>query len=139
MSEVDINLFQGLFNADGSTKKSASAPQAPELPDEIIISGKNEVGSIIEHEGQQWLVSQCERETEVTPANARDEYDERLPIGWHSWLVKVKDKALVVVSEQVKLGKARFTGSTSVLFDDEEYAFDLAKLAYSDEIGLYQR
>lgn len=108
--------------------------------DDVTISGKNEVGSIIEYCGESWLVTHCYEETGHEPAQIRDEMDEVPPQGWYSELFRVRDnlKAIQVVAEQHQDGQARFTGPHTVKFADEQYAVDMRHLAYSPEIGLYE-
>ncbi len=146
MNESADKLFGALFsNTTGHDMQSYGTEQPasaqPELPEEIIIAGKNEAATIIEYKGSQWFVAGCEYESEVTPADTRDEMDERLPIGWHSWLVKVQpgNKALEVVAELVKDGKATLNSSQTVMFPDEQYSSFLRDMAYSEELGLYDR
>jgi len=104
---------------------------------EVIISGEQEVGTIIEYRGEQWLVTHCAKETEVEGA-VNDECDERLSLGWHSWLVRLDAKVMEVVAEQYAEGAVRFTDSTVVRFADEDFAHSLFDLAYSAD-GLYDK
>lgn len=110
----------------------------PAGQDDVIIAEKHEVGSIIEYRGEKWLVTLCEKETEEE-GTVNDEYDERLPLGWHSWLVRLAPQVMQIVSEQFGEGAAQFTSSTTVQFTDEQYAHSLFDLACSPESGLYDK
>src|SRR5437899_3545409 len=54
---------------DVPLKDEPGEPVQRARDDEIIIGAKNDLGSIIEYGGERWLVSWCEEEAEVTPAN----------------------------------------------------------------------
>lgn len=144
-TEIDLDFFQKLYGDDPSNDKPlhASEPESapvpvPEQHNEVIIDGRYEVGAIIEYRGESWLVTLCEQETEAEGA-ANDEYDERLPLGWHSWLVRLPAKVMETVAEQYTEGAARFTDSTVVRFADEDFAHSLFDLAYSPTDGLYDK
>lgn len=146
--EPDMDFFEKLYGSDPSNekllhteeyRKEAEQPiPVPAGRDEVIIDGKQEVGSVIEYRGEQWLVTLCAKETEVESAS-NDEYDERLSLGWHSWLVRLDPKVMEIVAEQYAEGAAHFTDSTVVRFSDETSAHSLFDLAYSPENGLYDR
>jgi hypothetical protein len=106
--------------------------------EEGTISGKNEVGTIIEYCGESWLVTDC---YEVTGNEYTHEEDEDQAPGWYSNIFRVRDntKAMQAVSEQYQEGQAHFTGPTTVKFSDEEYASDLRDLVYAPDRGLYDR
>ncbi len=143
---IDYGFITSIYGNDPANEKplpveTTTESVQPELPEEIIIGGQNTVGSLVEYKGQRWLVTLSESEDGVTSADARDDMDEQLPPGWHSWLVKVQpgNTALEVVAELVKSGEARLLGSADVLFTGEKYSSSLRDLAYSDELGVYDR
>ena len=136
-------IFQSLITASGAygpPERESEPPVVVPKANEIIIPGKNEVGSLIEYKGAQWLVTACEE-----PAHDADMEDDldipSLGYGLHSWLVKVQsgNKALEVVALLLKSGEATLTGPSTLLFKDEQYASLLSDLAYSAELGVYDR
>ena len=149
------DFFSKLYGGDGRNEpfradaqpvqdEPEAAPVVEEVPatpaDDLIISGKQEVGSIIEYKGRTWLVTHIEREDGVAPADIRDEMDEVLPRGWHSWLVEVQpgNKALPVLVELIDQDEAAITFTDTAMYRDGEYAF-IRDLAYTSELGLYDR
>jgi len=121
--------------------KPLPEPEQSALPDEIELLNQEQVGTIIEYRGSEWLVTTCYYLTERNVIDIEDVNDVSLSVGWHSHLMKVQpgDKLLLSLAELVQTGEARFTSATTVLFADEEYATPLDDLAYSDELGIYKK
>lgn len=113
----------------------------PTHVDDLIVSGKNEVGAIIEYRGEEWLVTSCYQESGAERRDIRDEMDEVPPAGWYSALFRVRTnhQAMQIVAEQVRAGQAQFTGPCTVKLADEQYTSDLRDLAYDAERGLHVR
>jgi hypothetical protein len=105
----DMDLLSSIFGdipMDEAEYQAYKKPvEDPEYRDEIALSGKQEVGEIIEHAGDRWLV------VESFESDGRDTHDEDpdpLPAGWWSSLVRLTPERAPMLEElarQYKAGK----------------------------------
>src|SRR5258708_3104916 len=142
--EFDLDLFNMIPDPDDPTWGQAQPPEQKETKDEIVIDSQETVGSIIEFHGDKWLVVSSRYITAKEAADLEDGWDAYVQPGWDTVLRKVKegDKSLEVVAELVQSGNARIEyrqGKQGALFLDEQQFIPLDDLAYSSEIGLYQK
>ena len=142
--EFDEVLFNMIPDPDYPSWGQAQPPEQKEAEDEIVIDSQEQVGSIIEFHGDKWLVVSSRYITAKEAADLEDGWDAYVQPGWDTVLRKVKqdDKSLEVVAEQVQSGNAHIEyqqGKQGVLFLDEQQFIPLDDLAYSSEIGLYQK
>ena len=143
--EFDEDLFNMIPDPDDpSWGQAQSKPEQKEAEDEIVIDSQETVGSIIEFHGDKWLVVSSRYITAKEAADLEDGWDAYVQPGWDTVLRKVKpdDKSLEVVAEQVQSGNARLEyrqGKQGVLFLDEQQFIPLDDLAYSSDLGLYQK
>ena len=139
--EVDIEIFNIWMDSAEEAVTNPQPEPLEELPNEIEINSQEPVGTIIEYQGQQWLVTASSYISRQDTIDAEEINDVVLEVGWHSHLVKVHpgDKLLPTIAELVQSGEARFTDYNVILFSDEEYATLLSDLAYDVEIGVYNK
>lgn len=132
---IEIETHRKRTGVDSQPAKEMPVPAGISL---VTISGQNTIGEIITYRGEAWLVTHCWNEAGSGNEDEEEEYGPA-PLGWNTSLVRVSPEVMEVVSEQYQIGAAQFTGATTVKFADEEYASSLLDLAYSPEIGLYDR
>ena len=140
--EVDEGILAMLIEAEEEWDNRSSRPEPKPVPTketEIVIDTKERVGSIINFEGKQWLVTESEYISESEAADLEDGLDVFLSSGWHTTLVNLDPNVMAVLAEQHESGQAQFPSRNTVKFPDEEQVIKLTDLAYSQEIGLYDK
>lgn len=140
--EPDTAILNILVEAEEAWENRFSQPlpePAPTDKTEVVIDTKEQVGSVIEFQGKWWLVTQSEFISESEAADLEDGFDLFLLPGWHTTLVRLDPAVMTVLAEQYQDGQAQFPSRDTVKFPDEEQAIKLTDLAYSKEIGLYDK
>lgn len=149
--ELDENLFNLLPDPDypeswGKAQPSSETEKAPEEEAEFVSNVAHKVGEEIADDGHVYLVIQNSYYiSERDAADIEDGWDAQVSVGWHT-LARLKSTAIEVVVEQVQAGAAeimrrdsvtcvRFTGIDA----DKDEIIPLDDLAYSSEMGLYQK
>lgn len=136
--KIDMSLSNALFRAEEAARKNRWQP-ASQTETTVTINTEEQVGSIIEFERKQWIVTQSEYVSPAESDEAEDGFDVFVSPGWHTTLVSLDAKVMSVLSEQYEDGAASFPSSDTVKFADEEQANKLVDLAYSEQIGLYNK
>lgn len=138
--KIDMSIANALFRAEETARKNRIyGTAAPSDETTVTINTREQVGSIIEFERKQWLVTQSEYVSAEEANEAEEGFDVFVCPGWHTTLVSLDAKVMSVLSEQYEDGAASFPSSDTVKFADEEQASKLVDLAYFGQIGLYDK
>ncbi|SRR6266568_153695 len=145
MDELMAELLRSHTEWDEGHTVTPAIEQVPVPEEEATFVGNQQyqVGDeIADKDGNVYIATQESYEiTSTDSADAEDGFDTQITVGWHTPTL-LKSPVTQVVVEQIQSGQAsiqRRDGVTCVQFADEKKPIPLSDLAYSSELGLYQR
>ncbi len=146
MEELMNELLRSHTEWDEGHHKATPAPieQAPAPEEEATFVGsQHQVGDeIADEDGNVYVATQDSYYVSATDAaDTEDGFDAQVKVGWHTPTL-LKSQVSQVIVEQVQAGQAsivRRSGVTCIQFPDENQPIPLNDLAYSTELGLYQK
>ena len=111
----------------------------PPMPASIDVDAQYKIGEIVEFKNEKRICTSSEYLSPADADNAEDGFDVFVDPGWHSTLVRLDQDVMTVLSERYAAGEVEFGPSGMVRFSDDMRGSYLVDLAYSTEIGLYDK
>src|SRR6266567_6632153 len=139
----DDDLLSVLLDEYEGEPMSEKPHEKPEEEAEFVSGVAHKIGDEITDEDGNIYVA-IQPSSYVSAADAadfEDGWDAQVSVGWHT-PARLKSQSTEVIVEQIQIGQAeivRHGGVTHVLFHDENQSIPLSDLAYSSELGLYQK
>ena len=136
-------LSKSARESDGYMNDENMSPPAhvtqPPMPASIEVDAQFAVGAIVEFKNEKRLCTSSEYISQADAADAEDGFDVFIDAGWHSTLVRLDADVMTVLSERFRAGEVEFGPSGMVRFSNDMRGSYLVDLAYSTEIGLYDK